>query len=495
MNLMYKSTRGSSELITASEAIIKGMAEDGGLYIPVKIPRINTPLHKIMDFSYCKLANYILKEFLTDFSEDEISDCVKKAYSNNFSSEEIVEVKKEGDEFFLELYHGPTLAFKDMALSLLPHLLKTALNKHKITKEIVILTATSGDTGKAALEGFKNIDKTKIIVFYPEKGVSEIQKRQMTTQEGNNVYVTSIEGNFDDAQSGVKEIFNDSKYSEFLDKHNYILSSANSINIGRLVPQIVYYFYTYLSLLKKGEIKNNEKINIVVPTGNFGNILAAYYASEMGLPVNKFICASNENNVLSDFIKTGVYDTHRKFMITASPSMDILVSSNLERLNYYLSGRDEEVISKLMKKLSLDGKYEITQGMKNGLKDFHAGFSTDKDTFKSIKEVYDKFNYVMDTHTAVAYSVYKKYKMETDDNTKTIIVSTASPFKFTRSVCNSISVDTESFDDFELINELSKNTGLKVPSSIKDLKNKEIIYKNVCIKENMKNVINDFLKV
>ncbi|MGH4117587.1 threonine synthase [Clostridium sp.] len=495
MNLMYKSTRGSSEIITASEAIIKGMAEDGGLYIPVKIPTINMPLHEIMNFSYCKLANYILKEFLTDFSEDEISECVKSAYSNNFNSEEIVEVKKQGDEFFLELYHGPTLAFKDMALSLLPHLLKTAMSKHKITKEIVILTATSGDTGKAALEGFKNIDKTKIIVFYPEKGVSEIQKRQMTTQEGNNVYVTSIEGNFDDAQTGVKEIFNDSKYSEFLDKHNYILSSANSINIGRLVPQIVYYYYTYLSLLKKGEIKNNEKINIVVPTGNFGNILAAYYASEMGLPVNKFICASNENNVLSDFIKTGVYDTHREFMITASPSMDILVSSNLERLNYYLSGKDEEVISKLMEKLSLDGKYEINQDMKNGLKDFHAGFATDKETFESIKEVYHKFNYVMDTHTAVAYSVYKKYKMETADSTKTIIVSTASPFKFTRSVCNSVSIDTEGFDDFELINELSKHTGLNVPSSIENLKDKEIIFKNVCNKENMKNVINDFLKV
>lgn len=495
MNLMYKSTRGSSELITASEAIIKGIAEDGGLYIPVKIPSIKTPLNEIMNFSYCKLANYILKEFLTDFSEDEISQCVKQAYSNNFNSEEIVEVKKEGDEFFLELYHGPTLAFKDMALSLLPHLLKTALNKHKITKEIVILTATSGDTGKAALEGFKNIDKTKIIVFYPEKGVSEIQKRQMTTQEGNNVYVTSIEGNFDDAQRGVKEIFNDSEYSEFLYKHNYILSSANSINIGRLVPQVVYYFYTYLSLLKKGEIKDNEKVNIVVPTGNFGNILAAYYAREMGLPVNKFICASNENNVLSDFIKTGVYDTHREFMITASPSMDILVSSNLERLNYYLSGKDEEVISELMKKLSLDGKYEITKAMKNGLIDFYSGFATDKDTFECIKEVYNKFNYVIDTHTAVAYSVYKKYKMDTVDNTKTIIVSTASPFKFTRNVCDSISVDTECFDDFELINELSKNTGLKVPSSIMDLKNKEIIYDNVCKKENMKNVINDFLKV
>jgi len=495
MNLMYKSTRGSGEDITASEAIIKGIAEDGGLYIPVEIPKIHIPLHEIMNFNYCKLANYILKEFLTDFSEDEISQCVNKAYSNNFDSDEIVEVKKEGDEFFLELYHGPTLAFKDMALSLLPHLLKTALNKHKITKEIVILTATSGDTGKAALEGFKNIDKTKIIVFYPEKGVSEIQKRQMTTQEGNNVYVTSIEGNFDDAQRGVKEIFNDSKYSEFLDSNNYILSSANSINIGRLVPQIVYYFYAYLSLLKKGEIKNNEKINIVVPTGNFGNILAAYYASEMGLPVNKFICASNENNVLYDFIKTGVYDIHRKFVITSSPSMDILVSSNLERLNYYLSGKDEKVISDLMKKLSLDGKYEITQSMKNGLKDFHTGFATDKDTFESIKEVYNKFNYVIDPHTAVAYSVYKEYKSESNDNTKTIIVSTASPYKFTRNVCDSISINTENLDDFELINELSRNTGVRVPSPIVDLKNKKIIYKNVCTKENMKNVINDFLKV
>lgn len=495
MNLMYKSTRGSSKLITASEAIIKGMAEDGGLYIPVEIPKINTPLHEIMNFSYSKLANYILKEFLTDYSENEISDCINKAYGNNFDSQEIVEVCKKGDEFFLELYHGPTLAFKDMALSLLPHLLKTALNKHKITKEIVILTATSGDTGKAALEGFKNIDKTKIIVFYPENGVSEIQKRQMTTQEGDNVFVTSIEGNFDDAQSGVKEIFNDSEYSEFLNENNYILSSANSINIGRLVPQIVYYFYSYLSMLKKGEIENNEEINIVVPTGNFGNILAAYYAKEMGLPINKFICASNENNVLYDFIKTGVYDIHRKFVTTASPSMDILVSSNLERLNYYLSGKNEGVISGLMKKLSLDGKYEITQSMKNGLKDFYAGFTLDEDTFKSIKEVYNKFNYVIDTHTSVAYSVYKKYKKDTADSTKTIIVSTASPYKFTRSVCDSIGIDIKSQDDFELIEELSRKTGLSVPSSIEDLKNKKIIYKNVCNKENMKNVVNDFLKV
>lgn len=495
MELMYKSTRGSNELITASKAIIKGIADDGGLYIPVDIPKIDKPLQELMNFSYTQLANFILGKFLTDFSEEELNKCINKAYSNNFDLEEVVEVSKVGDEFFLELYHGPTLAFKDMALSLLPHLLKTALNKHKITKEIVILTATSGDTGKAALEGFKNVEKTKIIVFYPEKGVSEVQKRQMVTQEGSNTYVTSIEGNFDDAQNGVKEIFNDSEYKEFLEENNYILSSANSINIGRLVPQIIYYFYAYLKMLKRKEIESNEQINIVVPTGNFGNILAAYYAKEMGLPINKFICASNENNVLYDFIKTGVYDKHREFKITASPSMDILVSSNLERLNYYLSEKNEEVLSGFMKELSLDGKYEITEGMKIGLKDFYGGFATDEETFESIKEVYEKFNYVMDTHTAVAHSVYKKYKKETEDNTKTVIVSTASPFKFTRSVCSSIGINTESFDDFELINELSRKTGLKVPTSIDDLKNKKIMYEGVCNKESMKNVVNDFLKV
>lgn len=495
MQLMYKSTRGSSELITSSEAIIKGMAEDGGLYIPTRIPKIDKPLNELMNFSYVQLANIIIKKFLTDFSEEEIGECINKAYSNNFELEEVVQVCKAGDEFFLELYHGSTLAFKDMALSLLPHLLKTALTKHKITKEIVILTATSGDTGKAALEGFKNVEKTKIIVFYPDKGVSEIQKRQMDTQEGDNTYVTSIEGNFDDAQNGVKEIFSDKQYKEFLEENNYILSSANSINIGRLVPQIVYYFYAYLNMLKKKEIENNEQINIVVPTGNFGNILAAYYAKEMGLPVNKFICASNENNVLSDFIKTGVYDKHREFKITASPSMDILVSSNLERLNYYISGKDEKALSGFMAKLSLEGKYEITEAMKVGLKDFYGGFATDEETYESIEEVYRKFHYVMDTHTAVAHSVYKKYKENRSDNTKTIIVSTASPFKFTRDVCSSIGLKTEGFDDFELINELSRSTGLKVPSSIDDLKNKKIIYKNVCNKESMKNAINDFLKV
>ncbi len=495
MELMYKSTRGSSELLTASEAIIKGIAGDGGLYIPVKIPKIAVPLQELMDFSYVQLANYILKEFLTDFSKEEISECTHKAYGNNFDLEEVVEVCKAGEEFFLELYHGPTLAFKDMALSLLPHLLKTALRKHKITKEIVILTATSGDTGKAALEGFKNVEKTKIIVFYPEKGVSEVQKRQMITQEGDNTYVTSIEGNFDDAQNGVKEIFNDSEYKEFLEENNYILSSANSINIGRLVPQIVYYFYAYLNMLKRKEIESNEQINVVVPTGNFGNILAAFYAKEMGLPINKFICASNENNVLYDFIKTGVYDKHREFKITASPSMDILVSSNLERLNYYLSKENEETILGFMKELSLDGKYEITEGMKEGLKDFYGGFATDEETLQSIKEVYEEFNYVIDTHTAVAHSVYKKYKEHSLDKTKTIIVSTASPFKFTRSVCSSLLIDTENLDDFELIDELSRKTGLKVPASIDNLKNKEVIYKGVCNKESMKKVVNEFLKV
>ena len=494
MGIRYKSTRGDS-LITASEAIIRGIGENGGLYIPEVIPKIDKPLHELKGLSYCQLCFYILKMYLTDYEDFELKDCIEKAYTNKFDTEDIVPMKKCGDAFFLELYHGPTLAFKDMALSILPHLLKTAAKKNKVDKEIVILTATSGDTGKAALQGFADVAGTKIIVFYPKNGTSEIQKRQMTTQKGKNTLVVGIEGNFDDAQSGVKKIFADTDYKNLLNSNNYILSSANSINIGRLLPQIVYYFYGYLNMLKENSIKENEKINIVVPTGNFGNILAAYYAGKMGLPVNKLICASNENNVLFDFINTGIYDTEREFKITSSPSMDILISSNLERLIYYISGEREDIVSDLMGKLSRDGKYEISADMKEALEDFHSGFADDKKTSDTIKKAYKDFNYVMDTHTAVAYSVYENYIKSTGDAGATIIASTASPFKFTRSVCSSIGIETEDLDDFQLVNKLSENTGIKIPDAINSLNKMEIIHKKICSKTEMKKCISEFLKV
>ncbi|MDV3427339.1 MAG: threonine synthase [Bacillota bacterium] len=492
--MRYKSTRGDS-LITASEAIIRGIGENGGLYIPEAIPKIDKPLQELKGLSYRELCFYILKMYLTDYEDSELKDCIDKAYTNKFDAEDIVPIKKCGDAFFLELYHGPTLAFKDMALSILPHLLKTAAKKNKVDKEIVILTATSGDTGKAALQGFADVAGTKIVVFYPENGTSEIQKRQMVTQKGKNTLVVGIEGNFDDAQRGVKKIFADNEYKNLLNSSNYILSSANSINIGRLLPQIVYYFYGYLNMLKQNSLKENEKINIVVPTGNFGNILAAYFAGKMGLPVNKLICASNENNVLYDFINTGIYDTKREFKVTCSPSMDILVSSNLERLIYYISGENKDMVSDLMEKLSRDGKYEINADMKEALKDFCSGFADDRQTEDTINKVYKDFNYVIDTHTAVAYHVYENYIQETGDTGATIIASTASPFKFTRSVCSSLGLETEGSDDFQLVNKLSQNTEIKIPDAINSLDKMEIIHKKTCSKTEMKKCISEFLKV
>lgn len=494
MGIGYTSTRGES-LITASEAIIKGIGENGGLYVPERIPKIDRSFQELKSYSYNQLCFYILKKYLTDYDDTELKECIEKAYNDKFDSENIVPLRRCGDAFFLELYHGPTLAFKDMALSILPHLLKTAANKNKVNKDIVILTATSGDTGKAALQGFAGVDGTKIIVFYPENGTSEIQKRQMVTQKGKNTLVVGIEGNFDDAQSGVKRIFQDCEFNNILDNSDYILSSANSINIGRLLPQIVYYFHAYLSLLKENVIKENEEINVTVPTGNFGNILAAYYAKAMGLPVNKLICASNENNVLYDFINSGIYNIKREFKVTSSPSMDILISSNLERLLYYISGERKDIVSDLMGKLNSEGKYEICPDMKEAMKDFFSGFADDKETSDTIKKIYEDFNYVIDTHTAVAYRVYEDYIKSTGDTRATIIASTASPFKFTRSVCSSVGIETEGMSDFQLVNTLSENTGIKIPAAINNLDKMEIIHKKTCSKTEMKKVISEFLKV
>lgn len=484
---------------SSAEAIKMGIAPDGGLFVPVETPKITAEeIASFADKSYVEIANEVLSKFLTDYTKDEIKECTSKAYTSaKFGSDEIAPVHKISDvEYILELWHGPTCAFKDMALQILPHLLTKAVKKTGEDKSVIILVATSGDTGKAALEGFKNVSGTKIQVFYPKNGVSDIQKLQMTTQDGNNVSVVAVEGNFDDAQTGVKKVFSNSEYNSEAAKLDYVFSSANSINWGRLVPQIVYYFAAYAKMLKSSEIKNGEKVNITVPTGNFGNILAAYYAMEMGLPVKRLICASNKNNVLTDFIKTGIYDRNRSFETTISPSMDILISSNLERLLFLMSGRNSDEVREYMNLLSNDGKYEISDDIKTKLKSvFYGGFCDDENTKKTIKQVFDKYGYTMDTHTAVAQNVYQKYLMETGDNTKTIIASTANPYKFSESVLSAIT-NEKSFEDmneFELLNKLKEKSGMEIPKSLGELKNKFVRFNSVCKKDNLWDEIRKFL--
>ncbi len=489
--MIYISTRNKNNSVSSSEAIIKGISEEGGLFVPERIPKINR-IDSLMNMGYRELSYEIMKEFFSDLDKNSLVNSINKAYDEKFSRKEIVPLVEAGELHYLELFHGPTFAFKDIALSILPYLLKESIKNTGENKEIVILTATSGDTGKAALENFANVSGIKIIVFFPEDGVSSIQKRQMITQEGSNTFVVSINGDFDDAQSGVKEIMNDSGFIDILDAYNYKLSSANSINIGRLVPQIVYYFYSYFKLLKENKIKNNEKVNFVVPTGNFGNILAGYYAKEMGLPVNKLICASNENNILTNFINTGTYDRQRKLKLTSSPSMDILVSSNLERLLFHLNNRDDTKIKDNMRKLDNLGQYKIKD---LNLKDFKGYFSREEEISASIKETFEKYNYLIDPHTAVADSAYKKYKLETKDKTKTIIVSTASPFKFGEKVANSIGINTNNKDDFHIIEDLGGKTNLRVPLNILKLKEKKIIHQSNCNKEDMKKMVLKILKI
>lgn len=494
MSLHYRSTRGSKESLNSLEAIVKGIANDGGLFVPERIDKIDKSIEELSKMTYQELAYYIINKFFPDFKRDELLNCVENAYDDKFDTEKIAPLVEKLDVNFLELFHGPTLAFKDMALSILPYLLKTSAVKLGLKDEIVILTATSGDTGKAALEGFKDVEGIKIIVYYPEDGVSDVQKYQMITQEGSNTHVVGIKGNFDDAQNGVKEAFNNEVFNEELKKDGFVLSSANSINIGRLVPQVVYYFHSYLELIKNQRIKIGDKINVVVPTGNFGNILAAYYAKEMGLPIAKFICASNENNVLTDFFNTGIYDRRRELKLTDSPSMDILISSNLERLLYQLSGGDSRLIKTLMDELTEEGVYQLPEDVRLKLKDFYGGFASQDQTRKTIDEVYKKSGYVIDTHTAVAYSVYKDYKKDSEDNTATVIASTASPFKFTRSVSDSLGIKTEGKTDFELIEELSEETGLKIPKPIKGLGDRKILHKTICQKDEIRKAIKNILK-
>ena len=439
MQVLYKSTRGKEETVTASMAILKGLSEDGGLFVPTEIPKLDVPMDELAKMSYQETAYEVMKCFLTDFTEEELKNCINNAYDEKFDTKEIAPLHEADGAYFLELYHGATIAFKDMALSILPHLMTTAAKKNQVKNEIVILTATSGDTGKAAMAGFADVPGTKIIVFYPKHGVSPIQEKQMVTQKGNNTYVVGITGNFDDAQTAVKKMFNDKELEAELDAAGYQFSSANSINIGRLVPQIVYYVYAYASLVRQGKIKDGQEINVVVPTGNFGNILAAYYAKQMGIPIGKFVCASNKNKVLFDFFETGKYDRNREFYVTTSPSMDILISSNLERMIYRIAGNDAKQCAKFMAALTKDGEYVITDAMKAELSEFFGAFGSEEETAVKIKEVYDKEGYVMDTHTAVAAVAYDKYKAATgDDKTPTVIASTASPYKFTRSVMDAI---------------------------------------------------------
>ncbi len=493
MAVLYHSTRDENAVVTASKAILQGLSEDGGLFVPDHIPALEKSLQELSQMSYQEVAYEVMKLMLSDFTEAELKACINNAYDSKFDTEEIAALVPAEGAYYLELFHGRTIAFKDMALSILPHLMTTSAKKNGVEREIVILTATSGDTGKAALEGFASVPGTKIIVFYPKNGVSAIQEKQMVTQKGDNTFVVGIKGNFDDAQTGVKKMFGDKALAAELAANGYQFSSANSINIGRLVPQMVYYVYAYARLLAKGAIKAGEKINVVVPTGNFGNILAAYYAKEMGLPINKFICASNDNKVLFDFFTTGTYDKNRDFILTNSPSMDILISSNLERLIYKIAGEDAEANAAFMKALNTEGKYTISDEMKDKLNDFFGGYASEAETEARIQAVYEKCGYVIDTHTAVASRVYEAYKEATGDDTVTVIASTASPYKFTRSVMTAIAPDKSEAEDFALVDELSAISGVKIPDAIAEIRTADILHKTVCEVEDMCKEVKQFL--
>ena len=499
MEILYNSTRGNDISVRASQAILKGLSEDGGLFVPDHIPALEKTLKELSEMDYRQVAYEVMRLFLTDYTEEELKDCIERAYDVKFDTEEIVPLKKAGEAYYLELFHGPTIAFKDMALSILPHLMITAARKNDVKNEIVILPATSGDTGKAALAGFAGVEGTRIVVFYPKDGVSVIQEKQMVTQKGDNTLVVGIRGNFDDAQSGVKQIFADRELAQEMAEKGFQFSSANSINIGRLVPQICYYVYAYGKLLRDGEIAEGETVNVAVPTGNFGNILAAFYAKNMGLPIGKLICASNENKVLYDFFRTGAYDRNREFRLTTSPSMDILISSNLERLIYRAAGNDADRNRELMAALGGQGRYEVTEEMKEALSDFYGNYATEEETAAEIRRLYEDYGYVIDTHTAVASAVYGKYAQETGDKAKTVIASTASPYKFTRSVMDALDTATgrgdEAKEDFALADELSALSGVKVPRAVEEIRTAAVLHKKVCEAWQMKDAVKEFLGI
>ena len=494
--MFYNSTQDKSKAVSSAQAIAQGISQDGGLFVPESFPQISDKLFgDMLKMSYQDRAKAIISMYLTDFSEEEIEDCVAGAYTKEkFSGENptpISSLKYNGKDLnVLELWHGPTCAFKDMALQILPYFLTKALKKVSDGMKAVILVATSGDTGKAALEGFKDVENTNIIVFYPENGVSAMQKHQMNTQEGENVFVCAIKGNFDDAQTAVKKIFTDAEMSKILNDHGMMFSSANSINFGRLLPQIVYYISAYCDMVNLGKISLGDTINITVPTGNFGNILAAYYAYEMGLPVNKFICASNSNNVLTDFINTGVYDKNREFYTTVSPSMDILVSSNLERLLYRLSDNDDKSTKDWMNKLKVDGKYEVTPAIKKKISElFYGGYCDEDGTKNTIHDLFEQDKYLCDTHTAVAISVYNDYVDKTGDTTPCVIASTASPYKFSKAVLSALKDKDMPESEFEMVDRLYDLSGVEIPKPLLSLKDKKSRFSTVTDKDKMQKVV------
>ncbi len=491
--MKFKSTRNSTVYIDPKEALLNGISKEGGLYVPDTFPKLGNIEH-MTEMHYRDLAYYILGKFFTDFTADELMECVHGAYNDiNFSDPHIAPIRKANGRYFLELYHGRTSAFKDMALSIFPYLIQTALNSSDEFDDIVILVATSGDTGKAALEGFKDIDNIKIAVLFPEDGVSSIQKLQMQTQEGNNTYVLGVIGNFDDCQTTVKNIFSNKELNEELNKNKIQLSSANSINVGRLLPQIVYYFSSYVNMLKYGEIEKDEKVNIVVPTGNFGNILAAYYAMKMGLPINKLICASNDNNVLTEFINEGVYDKNRDLKLTTSPSMDVLVSSNVERFIYHMSNNNTELVTTLMEELDTNGSYKVGRTISENMSFMKAYYANEEEVKENILSTFIDGKYLIDTHTAVANVAYNKYLKETRDNTKTIIDSTASPYKFAKDILKALELDTDKLDDFEIMEKLSKITETTIPVNLSSLKDKEVRFKDFSEKSEILNKIKSFI--
>ncbi|MDE5853843.1 MAG: threonine synthase [Ruminococcus sp.] len=491
--MFYNSTRNSGVKVSSAEAITQGISAEGGLFVPEEIPSLTLDeIKAVGEMKYSDRAAFVFSKYLTDFTDAEIHYCTDNAYSTkNFETESIAEIAHLFDgTYMLELWHGPTCAFKDMALQILPYFLTTSAKKINLDKKIVILVATSGDTGKAALEGFKDVEGTSILVFYPEDGVSPMQKRQMKTQEGENVGVCAIKGNFDDCQNGVKAIFTDNDVKSALNEKGMMFSSANSINWGRLVPQIVYYVSAYAELVEDGEISLGDKINIVVPTGNFGNILAAYYAKHMGVPVNKLICASNINNVLTDFINTGIYDRNRQFYATVSPSMDILISSNLERLLYIMTDRNDAVINEWFRKLASEGRYEVSDDIKAKIsEEFWAGCCDDEQTKSTIHEIYDKYSYTCDTHTAVAVKVYNDYKSATGDDTKTVIASTASPYKFSSAVLEALDGGKSDIDEYAKVDRIAELSKMSVPSALADLRNKPERFNDVIEKSEQKTYV------
>ena len=491
--MKYISTRGDAEKLTSAAAIIKGLAPDKGLFVPERMPSMPCDIKDFLGLSYREAARKIIGAYFTDFTDEELAACAERAYDEKFDTPSIASVIKTEKAYFLELWHGSTAAFKDMALSILPWLLTRAVQKEKEDKKIAILTATSGDTGKAALAGFVDVPNTEIVVFYPKDGVSPVQERQMLTQEGENVHVYGIRGNFDEAQTGVKGVFSDASFARELEGRGIRLSSANSINIGRLVPQVSYYVYAYAKLLEDGEIKEGETINICVPTGNFGNILSAWYAKQMGLPVARILCASNENNILTDYISTGVYDTRRKFFLTSSPSMDILVSSNLERLLWHLSRGDSEMISELMNALEKHGVYETGDSVNSSLREeFYGGCVDMASSHAALAGLWNGEKYLIDTHTAVAYAVYLEYMKKTGDDKKTLIASTASPYKFAGSVVGSIGVQA-GVDEYRTIENLEKATGLAIPQCLRDLDAKSVLHDAVIEKTGIKEAVAEAL--